>query len=173
MKITLLGYMASGKSTIGSQLATDLGFDFIDLDQYIESKENTSIYELIKKTGEIKFRKIEHQALKEILNLPKNTVIALGGGTPVYYNNMELISENSKTVYLRLSPSELSRRLENEKEKRPLIAHIDNENLTEFIAKHLFERRPFYEKSILALDVKDQSAEQLSREIIHHFFPGQ
>lgn len=165
--------MASGKSTVGRQLATGLGFDFIDLDQYIESKENTTIYELIKKTGEIRFRKTEHEALKEVLKLPKNTVIALGGGTPVYYNNMELISKNSKTVYLRLPPSELSGRLENEKAGRPLIAHISNENLTEFVAKHLFERRPFYEKSILALDVKDKSAEQLSREIIHHFFPGQ
>src|SRR5690606_7293016 len=125
MKITLLGYMGSGKSTMGNQLATDLGFDFIDLDQYIESKENTNISGLFKNLGEIKFRKIEHERLKEVLNLPKNTVIALGGGTPVYYNNMDLINEHSHSVYLRLSPVQLFERLKNDKANRPLIHRIN------------------------------------------------
>lgn len=168
MKISILGYMGSGKSTIGKDLAFQLGLDFIDLDAFIETKESKSIIELFSSLGEIKFRKIEHEALSEILNSKKNIILAVGGGTPVYYNNMEIINNESTSIYLRLTPNELSNRLQKEKEKRPLISHIKNEDLPEFVAKHLFERRNFYEQADIVIDVRDKSTTALVQEIIPH-----
>lgn len=168
MKISILGYMGSGKSTIGKDLAFQLGFDFLDLDNFIEEKESKSITELFHSLGEIKFRKIEHETLSKTLNSKKNIILAVGGGTPVYYNNMEIINNESTSIYLRLTPNELSNRLQKEKEKRPLISHIRNGDLSEFVAKHLFERGNFYEQADIVIDVRDKSTTALVQEIIPH-----
>lgn len=146
MIISLVGYMGSGKSTVGKLLADALGYDFIDLDDEITRINGQSIEQIFKVKGEIKFRKIEHEVLKSVLNID-NLVLALGGGTPVYYNNMDLINENSVSFYLRMNPVELSERLIKEKEHRPLIKHLNDEDLIEFIAKHLFERNLFYDRA--------------------------
>src|SRR5690606_18970444 len=150
MKIILMGYMGSGKSTIGLQLANILGFTFVDLDTYIEAKEASSIPELFKSKDEIYFRKKETSYLKELLNTNESSVIALGGGTPCYGTNLQFILEtdDAKSVYLKLSIPSLVKRLELEKSKRPLISHLKTqEELTEFIGKHLFERSPYYSQA--------------------------
>lgn len=149
MIITLLGYMGSGKSTIGLQLATILGYEFIDLDNFIEKKEQLSVKEIFKSKGEIYFRKLENTCLKEIYASKNNIVLSLGGGTPCFSGNMELInSENSKSIYLKLLPKSLSNRLFSEKGHRPLISHLKTEDdLVEFIAIHLFERQNFYSQA--------------------------
>jgi len=149
MIITLLGYMGSGKSTIGVQLATVLEYEFIDLDNFIEEKEELNVKEIFNFKGEIYFRKLENACLKEIYALKNNVVLSLGGGTPCFSGNMELInSGNSKSIYLRLLPKNLSSRLFLEKENRPLISHLKTENdLVEFIAIHLFERQNFYNQA--------------------------
>jgi len=156
MIITLLGYMGSGKSTIGVHLATILEYDFIDLDNFIEEKEGVSVKEIFKVKGEIYFRKLEHTSLKEIYALKNNVVLSLGGGTPCFSGNMELInSGNSKSIYLKLLPKSLSDRLFIEKAHRPLISHLKTEDdLTEFIAIHLFERQSFYSQAthVIATD---------------------
>ncbi|NQY30928.1 MAG: shikimate kinase [Flavobacteriaceae bacterium] len=156
MIITLLGYMGSGKSTIGVDLATILEYEFIDLDNFIEEKENLSVKDIFKAKGEIYFRRLENTCLKEIYTLQNNVVLSLGGGTPCFYGNMELInSENSKSIYLKLLPKSLSDRLFKEKENRPLINHLKTEDdLIEFIAIHLFERQSFYNQasSIISTD---------------------
>lgn len=168
MKISLMGYMGSGKSTIGSLLATEFNQEFLDLDQYIQIQTNSSIPELFGALGEIKFRKLEKDCLNEVLGLEKSFILSLGGGTPVYYDNMAKIKEASYSVYLRLSPSELANRLKDEKVNRPLIARIPDEDLPEFIAKHLFERSQFYNQADLILDVKNQSEEEIFQEIKKH-----
>ena len=167
LKVSLVGYMGSGKSAVGLDLATKLNIPFIDLDSWIETKMNQSISELFKTLGEIKFRKLENESLLEILQNESDFVLATGGGTPVYYNNMSMIETLSESFYLRLNPSQLTERLINEKSTRPLIAHIKDEDLPEFIAKHLFERRNFYEKAKYKLDVGPKSIQEISSEIIN------
>ena len=158
MKIVLLGYMGSGKSTVGRQLAEKLSLPFLDLDNYIEEKTAKTIPDIFKEKGEIYFRLKEHEALKELLGDPEDAVIALGGGTPCYSNNMELILSHTQNVfYLRLGIAALAKRLQSEKEQRPLITHLPDLELPEFIGKHLFERAPFYNKAphILQADKLD------------------
>lgn len=149
MIITILGYMGVGKSTIAQQLATTLGYEFIDLDAYIELKENMSVNDIFKTKGELFFRKQEHLHLKSILSLKTNIVLALGGGTPCYAGNMQLIKDSgANTVYLKMSPKLLSKRLFVEKDSRPLISHLKTEDsLLEFIAIHIFERQVYYQKA--------------------------
>ena len=154
-KIVLLGYMGSGKSTIGQLLADDLNMPFIDLDHHIESQLAMTISEIFEEKGEIYFRKQENHFLKELLESEEGAIIALGGGTPVYSRNMELVLSSTPNVfYLKLGISVLVERLKSEKEHRPLISHLSDEELPEFIGKHLFERNPFYNQAnhIIAID---------------------
>ncbi len=154
MKIVLLGYMGSGKSTVGKRLAEKLDLSFIDLDEYIENNLNTSISEIFAETGEIYFRREEHRFLKEIFDQQDNFVLALGGGTPCYSNNMDLVlNHTDKVFYLRLSIGKLAERLRAGKDQRPLIRHLPDIELPEFIGKHLFERSPFYNRAPHILDV--------------------
>ncbi len=168
MQISLVGYMGSGKSTIGKELARQLNWKFIDLDQFIESKYRKTISTLFSDEGEIKFRKYEREALLEILAIEENFILALGGGTPAYYDNMDLINDNSHSIYLRLTPKELIKRLESEKSIRPLLSHLSEEEFPEFIAKHLFERRAFYEQAKLYIDIKEKMINQIVEEIIQN-----
>jgi len=165
MIISLIGYMGSGKSTTGKDLAKTLGYEFIDLDQYIEKKYALTVSDIFKQFGELGFRKREREALHEVLH-KTNVVLSLGGGTPVYYDNMEIINQNSISFYLRLPIYFLSKRLEYKKEKRPLIAHLSNEDLTEFIAKHLFERNPYYNKAKHIISITSQSPSEVLNEIV-------
>lgn len=171
MKISLVGYMGSGKSTIGKKLADQLQFKFVDLDESIESKYKKSVSEIFSHEGEIKFRKYERETLIEILNFSEDFILSLGGGTPVYYDNMKLINKHSQSFYLRLTPQELRNRLIYEKSHRPMIAHLSDEELTEFVAKHLFERRSFYENALKTIDVKTKTVEEIVQEIILNLHP--
>ena len=165
MKIVLLGYMASGKSTIGREISKKLYMNFIDLDAYISEQEKMSISEIFKLKGEIYFRRIENTYLKEILNSKEDFVLSLGGGTPCYANNMELIiNSEAKSVYIKASINTLVTRLIGEKSKRPLVANLENEQITEFVAKHLFERRFFYEQATITLSTDNKSIEEIVTE---------
>lgn len=166
MHLSLTGYMGSGKSTVGKELAAQLNWEFQDLDQFIENQKQKTIAEIFSQEGEIKFRKYEREALIELLESDNDSVISLGGGTPAYYDNMHLVNENSYSVYLRLTPKELIKRLENQKSVRPLLSHLSDDELPEFIAKHLFERRNYYEQAQFTLDVKEKSPHEIAREII-------
>ena len=148
MIVFLVGYMGCGKSVIGSKLAEILKYDFIDLDDFITEKEGDSIKNIFQLNGEIYFRKVETLYLKQVLNFD-NTVVSLGGGTPCYGNNMDLIlsSTNAMTIYLKTSISVLANRLSGETTKRPIISHlVSDTELKEFIGKHIFERAPYYEQ---------------------------
>ncbi|WP_294286882.1 shikimate kinase [uncultured Chryseobacterium sp.] len=170
MIISLIGYMGSGKSHISKILSDKLGFKLIDLDKEISRRNKLTIPEIFEKKGEIYFRKLERETLEEILASEENLVLSLGGGTPVYYNNMEIINHNSKSVFLRASVGTLTARLSKQKEKRPLIATIDDENLAEFIAKHLFERNPFYSKAQYHVNTDQRSPEDIVNEIAEKLY---
>lgn len=160
MKIVLLGYMGSGKSTVGRLLAQKLATHFLDLDAYIEAQEQATIKEIFASKGELYFRKKEHEYLQEVLQ-QEHFVLALGGGTPCYSQNMEKVLEHTEEVfYLKLSIPALAERLQTEKANRPLIQHLSDEDLPEFIGKHLFERSPFYNlaPNIIKADNRDTAS---------------
>lgn len=169
MIVVLIGYMASGKSTLGRILAEKLNYNFIDLDDYIEEQEQTSVNEIFKLRGEIYFRKKETQYLKAILKNNTNTILSLGGGTPCYSNNMEVIlkSEDVVSIYLKASIPTLVSRLKNEKAKRPLIAHIKTDDLlSEFIGKHLFERSQFYNQAEKTISTDNKTEHKIIEDLL-------
>jgi shikimate kinase len=160
----LIGYMGSGKTTYGKLLTKSLNLSFIDLDVFIENKQKKSINQLFEEIGEDGFRKIERVALHEVSEL-ENVIVATGGGTPCYFENMEYMNAHGETIYLRTSVRELRDRLKMSKSKRPLIQSKDLKELEEFIADHLEKRERFYLKSKFILDTDD-----LNPNNIHTYF---
>ena len=166
MKIVLLGYMASGKSSIGKKLAKMLSMKFLDLDDYIIEKEGMSISKIFKDKGEIYFRKIENKYLKEALTKKEDFILALGGGTPCYGNNMDEVNKNETiSIYLQGSNLTMTKRLIKKKAKRPLIASLCDDKIPEFVAKHLFERRFFYEKAKMTIKIDDKTKKEVAKEL--------
>ncbi|WP_317168433.1 shikimate kinase [Blattabacterium cuenoti] len=118
MKITLIGYMGCGKTTIGKILSKKLKYTFYDLDHIIVKTQNSSIEKIFKEKGELYFRKIENFILKKILKSKKKRyVLSVGGGTPCFYNNIYMLNKHSKTFYLKIDSFNLLKRLLLEKKK--------------------------------------------------------
>lgn len=154
-KIVLIGYMGTGKSSIGKILSYKLTLPFIDLDNYISEKEKLSIPQLFLKKGTLYFRRKEKEYLIELLNSDKRFILSTGGGTPCYYDNMSAINTLSTSIFINTPLKILVERLKINKASRPLISHLDNTELTEFVAKHLFERNKFYHKAKIHITNKD------------------
>lgn len=165
MKIILLGYMGSGKSTIAKSLTEGQNSTSLDLDDYIVQAENSSISDIFKNQGEIYFRLAESKYLKELINEEKELVLALGGGTPCYADNIQFINKNAISIYLKASINTLFERLKKEKEHRPLITAFADDQLKEYIAKHLFERRPYYEQAQHSINIDNKNVEEIVMEI--------
>lgn len=157
--------MASGKSAVGKILAKQNNLQFIDLDTFIEEREELTISEIFEHKGEIYFRKKEADYLSELLSLEQDLIISLGGGTPCYGNNMQEIIKKGISFYLKASINTIFERLQGETSQRPLVATIGQENLKEYIAKHLFERSAFYDKASHTIVVDAKSLNEISGEI--------
>ncbi|SEL84879.1 shikimate kinase [Aquimarina amphilecti] len=173
MNIILLGYMGCGKSSIGRDLASKLEMQCLDLDDFIEDQEKKSIAQIFADKGEIYFRKKENEYLKQVLETKNNHIISLGGGTPCFAGNIEIIKENTnvKSVYLKTSLEELVDRLYQEKEKRPLIAHISSrDDLKDFVRKHLFERSFYYNQAEYIISTDDRTIGEVTNEIQNTLF---
>lgn len=166
MKIVFVGYMASGKSAVAKAVSKELNLDLVDLDTYIETKEQLSIPQIFEKHGEIYFRKKETFYLKELLQRTDSFILSVGGGTPCFGDNMNSILENAVSLYLRATVQTIFNRVIHEKAQRPLVASIADENLQEFIAKHLFERTPFYDRANHIVSVNDKNIAEISKEVI-------
>jgi shikimate kinase len=165
--LVLMGYMGSGKSTLGKALAMHLNVDFVDLDSEIEKELGESVAEIFKYKGEIYFRKTERIVLEKLLKKQQPIVLALGGGTPCYGNVLSLLQESQAiTFYLKVSIDNLVERLLPEKNFRPLIKNIAEEDFHEFIAKHLFERRQFYEQANHTIFIQNQTLDEIVQEIV-------
>lgn len=163
--VILLGYMGCGKSSVAHYLHQKHSLTYCDLDAYIEKQENQSIAEIFKLKGEIYFRKIENQYLKQLLQEQSFDIIALGGGTPCYADNMSLINKikTIKSIYLKVNLETLTHRLFEQKHHRPLIADIaDKHQLKDFIRKHLFEREFYYRKATEIIDVSEMGIESIA-----------
>ena len=161
MKVFLVGFMGSGKTTIGKKLANYLKCDFIDLDKLIETKVGMSIVEYFELHGESAFRDLEREVLQKT-DFPENVIIATGGGAPCFGDNMSWMNENGLVAYLSLSPKALASRLENSKTDRPLIRNLKGDELEGFISAKLAEREPFYNQSKFVVSASDLTAERLA-----------
>jgi shikimate kinase len=167
-KIILLGYMGCGKSTIANKLSGMIEIPYVDLDEYIEKKTKLTIKEIFEVHGEIYFRKLEHTFFIELLNTPEKIIIGLGGGTPCYANNHELLKGDGVTsIYLKASIDTLFNRLVINKSKRPLIADKSEEEMKEFIAKHLFDRSFYYNHAQYKVSVDDKSIAETVSDILN------
>ena len=166
-KIILVGYMGCGKSTIAHNLSKNIGIPFVDLDKKIEEKVDLSVNAIFEKHGEIYFRKVEHEVFVELLNLPQQLIIGLGGGTPCYANNHMLLNgDHVISIYLKASIETLFTRLSANKSKRPLIANKSDAEMKEFIAMHLFERSYYYNQAQHKVVVDNTTIDQTVLDII-------
>ena len=168
MNIVLMGYMGCGKSLVGSALSNHLQFEYIDLDHHIETQEKKSVSSIFEDKGEVYFRKIEKESLKTILKMNDNIILSLGGGTPCFSGNLEILKENENTqsIYLKTSLDELVSRLFDERNKRPLIAHLETkEALHDFIRKHIFERSFYYNQANYSITTDGKTPEEICEEI--------
>ena len=152
MRIFLIGFMGSGKTKRGKEIAQKLGYNFFDLDELIQKKNNKTISEIFEKEGEGKFREYEHDSLKEIIK-SDDYVLSTGGGTPCFNNNIDLMNQNGITVYLKAESSFLLSRLTNtNNDGRPLIAGKSNEELHDYIKESLNQREQYYIKAKYTFD---------------------
>jgi shikimate kinase len=143
--------MGSGKSTAGKKLADLLDYQFIDLDEYIEKMTGMTLSSIFSLKGEQAFREMEREALVRIDRLTK-VVVATGGGTPCFSDNMEFMKKSGRTVYLKLSVECLINRLQHEKNSRPLISGKTDTVLDRYIRDKLEEREAYYQKAHITLE---------------------
>lgn len=167
MKIFIIGYMAAGKTTFGKSLARKIDTTFVDLDQYIEEKEGKSITDIFKEKGEEAFRELERDMLRKVVEEQPDAVIACGGGTPCFFDNMEFMNDQGVTVFLETSIPVLISRLEEARESRPLMADKSDEEIRQTVLSQLCDRLPRYMEAKLKwngdeLDTLSQIEENVS-----------
>lgn len=158
--------MGSGKTTIAKLLSEKIKLKVLDLDKIIEERLNLSVKTIFETKGEIYFRKIEHQIFSELMSGDESMILSLGGGTPCYAGNHLLLNgEGVTSIYLKASIATLCERLSKATTERPLLSAMEQEEMQEFIAKHLFDRSFYYNQATfkLAVDGKDTAA--IVREI--------
>ena len=148
--IFLIGFMGAGKSTIGKKLAHRLGLTFFDLDKLIEAKAGCSISDIFKFLGETTFREME-QACLQSFQTKDHFLLACGGGTPCFYDNLSFMKNQGLVVYVDLQESALFERLSKAKKIRPSIVGMDEKQLKGFISNQLQTRMPFYEQADLTM----------------------
>ncbi len=159
MKYFLVGMPASGKSSLAKMISKEINIQFIDLDKEIEAIEKKSINELFNLKGEEYFRKIESEVLYLIIKSNNSFILATGGGTPCFNNNMKIINDNGVSIFLDVKISELENRLKNKKDRPLLNRHQDKEQI---LKKMYDERKSFYQESNHTIsEIKDQKKEIL------------
>lgn len=151
-RVILIGYMGSGKTTLGKALSKDTGMMFYDLDWYIESRMHKSVSQIFSEQGEEAFRKIEYNMLHEVAEF-EDVIISCGGGTPCFFDNMDYLNRQGDVIYLKASPETLCRHLAMAKTERPLLKNKSSEELVAYIAEHLRERELYYGKARHILDI--------------------
>ena len=162
--IFLVGFMGSGKSSIGKRLSKKLNLNHLDTDRIIEKQNSMSIKEIFNNKDEKFFRKEEFKLITT-LSKTKNQIISTGGG--LFCNNdiVKYINENSISIYLKYSSEILYERLKSNNEDRPILTHIKNEELKYFIDDLLGERDKYYKKSTITIECNDLTKEEILRKI--------
>lgn len=158
----LIGFMGVGKTTIGKQIAILNKVVFIDTDSQIEKETSKSIKEIFETDGEIAFRKLETDTIRSI---NRKAIIACGGGLPAHNNNIEYLKHKGIVIYLKASTETLIKRLEKNKNKRPLISNLTNEERLEFIRKILKKRGGAYKQADYTIETDNKTVKEVLREI--------
>lgn len=165
MRIYLIGYMGSGKSTVGKNLASCLGFQFLDLDHHFEERYRISILDFFDKYDENLFRSMERDLLHETGEFD-DVLISTGGGTACFFDNMKFIREHGIAIYIRWPAGMLAERLQNLRKKRPILKDLDPESLPEKISEQLAEREFFYGQADIIIDAGAFSPQQLTEILL-------
>ena len=159
--------MGAGKSTTARRLANRLGWEVVDTDDMFEAKYKISVCDFFHKYDEPLYRKLESEVLKETGSM-ENVVVATGGGTACFFDNMEWMNAHGTTVFLRISEQAVVDRLVHAKRKRPLAIGKSEEELTEFVQRHYTERLPFYEQARLTVKAENLDLDDLVNQLIPH-----
>ena len=159
-KIILVGYMGSGKTLLGKSIAETLGIRLINLDSEIERQTGMSVGQLFEQFGENHFRNLEKEYLSSF-DVQESFVLATGGGTPCYNNQMEVLKALGTTIYLQCSNETLFSRLKHERDHRPLIAGLSDEELRESIDVRMKQREAIYQLAQFTISEEDQHAETI------------
>lgn len=167
MKIFLIGFMGSGKSYLGKKLSEKLMLPFFDLDAEVESNEGKTINELFDEKGEEYFRLREKDYLHLITESHESFIMATGGGTPCYYNNIDYMNLAGTTVWINSTLDVLFDRLLKEKLKRPLLKGLDEAQLKGFIQKKFSDRKIYYEQARISVEDNNESLENILNKIFH------
>jgi shikimate kinase len=167
MKIFLIGFMGSGKTHWGQLLSEKLGIPLFDLDAQVEEYAGKSIAEIFATEGEEHFRIQEKDVLYIITESHESFVMACGGGSPCYFNNIEYMQQAGTTVWINTPLELLYQRLVKEKEKRPLIKELTDEQLKSFISKKFADRKIYYEQADIKMDDEPVQLEKLIEKIFH------
>ena len=167
MKIFLIGFMGSGKTYWGRQLSEKLRLPFFDLDEQIESHEGKTISQIFAEEGEEYFRLLEKDALHIIAESHDSFIMATGGGTPCYFNNIEFMNKAGTAVWLNTSVDLLFERLMKDKEHRPLIKNLNEAQLRTYIIKKFSDRKIYYEQAELVVEEDDKNLEKLVEKLFH------
>ncbi len=169
-KVILCGYMASGKTTIARLLSIGMQIPYLDLDEVIEKETGKTVAKIFEEDGEIKFRKLEHDTLKGLVAVNDDFIIGLGGGTPCYANNHLLLqNEEVVSIYLKTGIDEIVKRLKGQSIQRPLVAGLKQEEVHDFVAKHLFDRSWYYHHAKHIVTTDGKTPEQVVNEIMSLF----
>lgn len=168
MRIFLIGFMGSGKTFRGQELAQKLNIQFYDLDKVIEEKEGLTIQEVFASFGEEYFRVKEKETLEQLIDSNSSMVLSCGGGTPCFFNNIKTMKKYGITVWLNTHVEVILQRLLPEKNARPLIRDIPDGELRAYIVRKLNERRMYYEQADVTLDNEDSLPTNVFIQTILH-----
>lgn len=167
-RLYVVGYMASGKTTFARALAERTGWRFVDLDEEVERLAGVSIPQLMASEGEEAFRRLESRALKSTASQSR-VVVACGGGTPCYRDNMEFITLHGMSLWLIATPERIAERIRIAGKSRPLVAGVPDEKLPEFVAGHLRKRQPYYCRAAWRLSGEELESEKQIDDTIDKF----
>jgi shikimate kinase len=167
MKIFLLGFMGSGKTHWGRELSQKLSIPFFDLDEQIVNSENKSINEIFEEKGEEHFRLLEKDTLHIITESRDSMIMATGGGTPCYFNNIEYMNRSGTTVWLDTPINVLHERLLKEKSHRPLLKELSDEQVKSFIIKKFSDRKIYYMQADIIINEEPLQIDKLIEKIFH------
>jgi shikimate kinase len=167
MKIFLIGFMGSGKSFCGRELSKKLNLPFFDMDEQIVNSEGRPITEIFETQGEEYFRLKEKEVLNIITESHTSFVMACGGGSPCFFNNIDYMNRSGITVWLNTPISVLFDRLLKEKKQRPLLKDLSDAQLRGFIIKKFADRKIFYEQAEIVIDDENISLDKIIEKIFH------
>jgi shikimate kinase len=165
MLIFIIGYMGAGKTTLGKKLADRLGYCFYDMDEMFEISSGYTIPDFFEQFGEASFRQKEREILQDHLD-DKDTVIATGGGTPCYSDNMELMNRKGITVFIDAGFETIMKRLSGKIHERPLLSHIPHDHLPAFVLEHMNSRFEFYSKAMIKVKGEEIDPEPLAQSFL-------